>query len=153
MFDGPERCKQGMAGRETARALLPRARRLVLMRTEGCQERAWRKAESGGRGEEGESESESERERESMCLCVCVSVCLCVCVSSKASSSSSSSSHPFSFFASLLFPVLRFVPCIVPPHSSSLFLSRSFSLSSLAPQSCAYLATRIAALLSLVLVP
>ena len=116
MIDGPERCKQGMAGRETARALLPRARRLVLMRTEGCQERAWRKAESGGRG------GRKERER----ACACVSVCfqrpllpllplLLLPI-------------PFSFFASLLFPVLRFVPWFVPPHSFSLFLSLSLSL-------------------------
>ena len=58
LFHGPELCKQEMAGREKGRALLPRARRLVLMRTEGCQERAWRKAESGGRGKEGERERE-----------------------------------------------------------------------------------------------
>ena len=74
LFHGPELCKQEMAGREKTRALLPRARRLVLMRTEGCQERAWRKTESGvestkrawggKRERRGGVEREVERERE-----------------------------------------------------------------------------------------
>ena len=151
MIDGPERCKQGMAGRETARALLPRARRLVLMRTEGCQERAWPKAESGGRGEEGERVCESERER--ACACVSVSVCLCVF-----------KGLFFLFFFFFFFPppflffflrVSCSLCCVLFPGLYHLTLPHSFSLSlsSLAPQSCAYLATPIAALLSLVLVP